>query len=266
MSVSGDDHSCHTTLSGQTVLAAPPPEGTFRISDPLVAVHGILIAFASSDASLIKTEDAAPSSSATLASSTTSTTQSDDPTATTSTGSTVVVTAFQTTTLTQSSTTITRTSPRTTTLAEGLASSSFSSSIVSVSTRNSGDEPPSPGEIPPRLSSGTMAGIGVGATAAVVALAGLIALTILRRRRRRKQAKKYSNPLDVRVFDTASEFNEDKKHWLLRFSPLSPSSPQFSDTKSQPSPVLQTENHGLGIEEVQEADSRCVGREAAELE
>lgn len=89
----------------------------------------------------------------------------------------------------------------------------------------------------------------------------------MRRRRRRKQAKNYNNPLDVRVFDTAQEFNEDKKHWLLRFSPLSsPSSPQFSDTKSQPSPVLQTENHGLGIEEVQEADSRCVGREAAELE
>lgn len=265
MSVSGDDHSCHTTLTGQTVLAAPPPEGTFRISDPLVAVHGILIAFASSDASLIKTEDAAPSSSATLASSTTPTTQSYDLTATTSTGSTVVVTAFQTTTLTQSSTTITRTSPRTTSFIAGLASSSFSS-YITASTRNSGDEPPSPGEIPPRLSSGTMAGIGVGATAAVVALAGLIALTILRRRRRHKQAKKHSNPLDVRVFDTASEYNEDKKHWLLRFSPLSPSSPQFSDTKSQPSPVLQTENHGLGIEAVQEADSRCVGREAAELE
>lgn len=134
MSVSGDDHSCHTTLTGQTVLAAPPPEGTFRISDPLVAVHGILIAFASSDASLIKTEDAAPSSSATLASSTTPTTQSYDLTATTSTGSTVVVTAFQTTTLTQSSTTITRTSPRTTSFIAGLASSSFSS-YITASTR-----------------------------------------------------------------------------------------------------------------------------------
>ena len=99
------------------------------------------------------------------------------------------------------------------------------------------------------LPPSSIAGISIGAAASIAILAGLAASAILFRRRRRRRASAYQDLIDFRVFDTASEFHEDKRRW----SQLSSS---FGTASGRGSGQTDTE--------VSEADSRAVG--VSELE
>jgi hypothetical protein len=90
----------------------------------------------------------------------------------------------------------------------------------------------------------------VGAVVGIAILAGLAASVVLFHRRRRR-ARAHRNDVDFRVFDSASEFHEDKRRW----SQLSSSFGTASGSGS-----------GSGRTDVSEADSRTAMLYVAELE
>jgi hypothetical protein len=245
---------CYSEVNSATLAL---PTGVVTVQSAVLAIHGVLVMWASSDLSVLPAMPA--SSTTTVAASTTqsdsssteseSSTTSSAPTApTSSTVPTRTLTVTPLTTITESATQMTKS--RTTDHASDAAavttdilspeSSSTSSATSTTSTT------PSPASNPPQsLPPGTIAGISIGAIAGVAILAVLSAL-LIRRRRRRAQA--YPNELEVRVFDSAAQFHEDKK------KPWSPLSSSFGSRSRQ------TEM------ELSEADSRVVQPTISELE
>lgn len=98
------------------------------------------------------------------------------------------------------------------------------------------------------LPPGAIASISISAAASIAILAGLAASAI-RFRRRRHRARSHSGGVDVRVFDSASEYHENKRRW----SQLSSSFGTVSRS-------------GSGRTDVGEADSSAVVMGVAELE
>jgi predicted acylesterase/phospholipase RssA len=101
------------------------------------------------------------------------------------------------------------------------------------------------------LRPSAIVGISIGAVASVAILAGLAASTVVFRRRRRR-AKSRNHEVDFRVFDSASEFHEDKRRW----SQLSSSFGTASGSESRP----------RDIEDASEAEYITVMLGVAELE
>lgn len=73
MTAHGEELGCYTEVDSATVLALPT--GVVTVEDAMLAIHGVLVAWASSDLSILQAMPA--SSSMTLPAPTASTTQSD---------------------------------------------------------------------------------------------------------------------------------------------------------------------------------------------
>lgn len=198
---------CFTHVDHPTSLVLPT--GDTIVQDVVLGVHGIFVAWASSD-SLV------PHSTAAIATATSTS-------------------ASLTTTISpSSSSTSTGTSPSPSgTTSEGPHPTS-SNAAEANSTPNLTTDPT------PKLTPSVIIGISAGAVAGALVLVGLTALAVLCRRRQRRRLS--NENLEVRVFDSATEFYDDKRRWSVGSSDAA----------------------GVGV--VAEADSRPVVRGRAELE
>lgn len=206
---------CFTHVDSPTSLALPT-EGTI-VQDVVLGVHGVFVAWASSDALQSRPTLTAATPTPTSASLTRTTSPS-----------------------TSSTLAITSPSPSRTTPETPHASSSNPSQPTNAAEANS---TPSLTTTPsPKLAPSIIIGISAGAVAGALALVGLSVLAILCRRRRCRRLSNES--VEVRVFDSATEFYDDKRMWSVGSS---------------------ADAVGAGIM-VAEADSRAVVGGRAELE
>jgi hypothetical protein len=117
------------------------------------------------------------------------------------------------------------------------------------------------------LQPSTIAGISIGAAAGFVLLASLIALAVLARRRRQRRRAKAYDKVDVRVFDSAAEWKDDKRRWS-GFSSLEDEAVGCGPDACEDGEVVghgsDACDDGEGV--VSEADSRVVGGFVAELQ
>lgn len=229
----------------------------------MLAMHGFLVAWASSDSSVLP---AMPGSSSTIHSAETSSNEQrheasrtlsacDLPTSSATSMQTLTVTPLATITESATEKAESQTSdpagdatpliPET--LAPEPSSSSSPTSVTSTSPSVSVSATPHPTH---HLPPGAVAGISIGAAAGAAVLVGLTAAAVPFRRRRRC-ARMSNDGVDVRVFDSASENHEDKRRW----SELSSSFGTVSGSRSE-----QTDT------EVSKADSRAVVPTMSELE
>lgn len=232
----------------------------------MLAVHGVLVAWASSDLAVLP---AVPGSAATTGP--TETTSNGQHEASTTPSGYASLTSSVTSPDTNSGTSPVTIMKSTTEKAESQISGPAGGTTSATQNTLTAEPPfslPAPESItstPPSASTSTtsqithhlppatIAGISIGAVASIAILAGLITSAILFRRRRRR-AKAHNNEVDFRVFDSASEFHEDKRRW----SELSSS---FGTVSGRESGSGRTE-----IGEVSEADSRTLMLGVAELE
>lgn len=229
----------------------------------MLAMHGILVAWASSDLSLLP---AIPGSAATTHPIETSpneqqyeasTTLSDYASPTSNAISAHTLTVTPLITITESTTKkaepqISDPSTDATSVAQDALTPEQSPSSPHISLTSTSPSksvsatPHSPHHLPPAV----IAGISIGAAAGVAILAGLAASAVLFRRRRRR-AKARRNEVDAPVLGSASECHEDKRRW----SELSSS---FGTASGRGSEQTNTE--------VFQADSRAVVTTISELE
>jgi hypothetical protein len=248
---------CFTEVHGETVLALPT--GVVTVKDAMLAMHGVLVAWASSDLTVLP---AMPGSSPTTRPlETTSNEQHEASTTPFDYGSSA---SSATSTHTPAIAPLTVATESTTEKAESQISDP-AGDVTSV-TQETAIPEPSPDSPPTSITNtsptasisatpqpthhlppSSIAGITIGAAASIAILAGLAASAILFRRRRRRRAIAYQDLIDFRVFDTASEFHEDKRRWSQLSSSFGTAS-----------------GRGSGQTEVSEADSRAVA--VSELE
>ena len=251
---------CFTEVHSETVLALPTEFAT--VKDAMLAMHGILVAWASSDLSVLP---AMPGSSPTNRPIEMSSDGQREPSTTLSAHASPTSNAISPHTLTVTPLmTVTesmteKAEPQISDSAGEPASvtqdtltpegslSAPPTSITSASAPTSVSATPHPTH---HLPPSAIAGISIGAAAVVATLAGLAASAILFRRRRRR-AKTHVSGVDVRIFDSASEYHEDKRRW----SELSSSFGTASRGGSEQAEA-----------EVSEADSRAVVPTVSELE
>ena len=263
MTAHNGELGCFTEVHSETVLALPT--GVVTVKGAMLAMHGILVAWASSDLTVLP---AMPGSSPTTHPTETSSNEQQHealtrlsayalPTSIAISMQTLTVTPL--TTITESATEkagaqVSDHAGGATSVTQDIFTPDRSPSpppttITSISTPASVSarlQPTPTHQLPPAA----IAGISIGAAAGAAILAGLAASVILfRRRRRRTKMHKYG--VDVRVFDSATQFHEDKRRW----SELSSSFGTVSGSGSE-----QTDT------EVSEADSRAVVPTISELE
>lgn len=255
----GGELGCFTQARSKTALALPTG-GVVAVQNVMLGVHGVLVAWASSDLSMLP---AMPASSTTGPAQPPSTERSTSSPASISTRpnhtstATVTITPLITitTSTTRSAESITRSAEPHVNQPAGDAApvpeNGLSTTTSPVPPAPSAATIPSPTPLPPQsLPPRVIAGISIGAAAGVVMLGGLIILAVLiRRRHRAKTYGKGNGNVDVRVFETASQFHEDKRRW----SQLSSSFGTASGSGQQ-----------LDVD-VSEADSRAVVVPIAEL-
>jgi hypothetical protein len=109
--------------------------------------------------------------------------------------------------------------PQMTNLAGGDMASAPQTLLSSTTTST----PPDPRTTNPSTSSttqqahplppSTIAGISIGAAAGLFILTSLIAIAVLARRRRLRLRSKAYDKVDVRVFESAAEWKDDKRRW-----------------------------------------------------
>lgn len=264
MTAHNGELGCFTEVDQETLLALPT--GVVTVKSVMLAMHGVLVAWASSDLPLLP---AVPGSSpATNSIETTSNEHIETSTTTSayvsppsSATSTHTVTATPIPTITESTTSkaesqISNPAADAASVTQGTltpepSSSPLSTSITSTFPSTSASAPPHSTH---NLRPSAIAGISIGAATGSAILAGLAASIILFRRRRRR-AKAHRNGVDFRVFDSASEFHEDKRRWSQLSSSLGTTSGSGSGSGS-----------GSRGTDVSEADSRAVMLGVAELE
>lgn len=203
----GGELGCFTHVDSPTSLALPT--GGTIVQDVMLGVHGVFVAWASSD-SLVRHSTAAIATPASISASLTTTISPS------------------------SSSTSTGTSPspsRTTSERPHLTSSNAAEAN---STPHLTTDPI------PKLTPSVVIGISAGAVAGALVLVGLTALAVLCRRRQRRRLS--NENLEVRVFDSATDFYDDKRRWSVGSS------------------------DATGVGGVAEADSRPVVGGRAELE
>lgn len=262
MTAHNGEMGCFTEVDDETVLALPT--GVITVKGAMLAMHGVLVAWASSDLSVLP---AMPGSSPTTRAIETTSTEQHETSRTSSICTSPTPSA--TSTHTVATAPPTRITDSTTEGAESQVSdpagdaasvtqetlkpdpSSSSPSTVAASTSPSPSVSITPNSAN-KLRPSAIAGISIGAAASVAILAGLAASAILFRRRRQRRAKSRYDQVDFRVFDSASEFHEDKRRW----SQLSSSFGTASGSGS---------GH-TDVGDVSEADSRTAMLDVAELE
>jgi len=257
MTAHNGELGCFTEVHSETILALPT--GVVTVKGAMLAMHGILVAWASSDLTVLP---AMPGPSPTTHPTETSSNEQHEFSTIPSAYASLTSSATPTSTLTI--TPLTTITESTTEKAESQMSNHAGGATQDTLTPEASSSPPSPSvtNATPSASAfvtshpsqhlppAAIAGISIGAAAGVAILAGLAASVILFRRRRRRR-KMHKHRVDVRVFDSASEFHEDKRRW----SELSPSFGTVSGSGSE-----QTDT------DVSEADSRAVVQTIAELE
>lgn len=258
MTAHHDEMGCFMEVHSETALALPT--GVVTVKGAMLAMHGILVEWASSDSSVLP---AMPSSSLTTRPVETSSDEQHEVSTTRSTYALPTSNAMLT--HTRTITPLIAITESTTEKAESQMSdgargatsltqnaltpeASFSSPPTSITSAS----PPAAASATPRpshhLPPGAIAGISISTAASIAILAGLAALAI-RFRRQRRRARMHSSGVDVRVFDSASEYHEDKRRW----SQLSSSFGTVSRS-------------GSGRTDVSAADSSAVVMGVAELE
>ena len=257
MTAHNGELGCFTEVHSETVLALLT--GVVTVKGAMLAMHGILVAWASSDLTVLP---AMPGSSPTTHPTETSSNEQHEFSTIPSAYASLTSSATPTSTLTI--TPLTTITESTTEKAESPMSDHAGGATQDTLTPEASSGPPAPSvtSATPSASAfvtshpsqhlppAAVAGISIGAAAGVAILAGLTAAAVSLRRRRRR-AKMRSDGVDVRVFNSASAFHENKRRW----SELSSSFGTVSGSGSE-----QTDT------EVSEADSRAVVPTISELE
>lgn len=258
MTAHNGELGCFMEIHSETVLALPT--GVVTVRGAMLAMHGILVEWASKDLSVLP---AMPGSSPTTRPIETSSDEQHEASTTLSAyaAPTSNAISMHTRTITPLITiTESETEKAESQMSDGAggatsltqdtltSEASFSSPPTSVTIAY----PPAAASATPHsthlLPPGAIAGISISATASIAILVGLAASAI-RFRRRRRRARMHSSGVDVRVFDSASEYHEDKRRW----SQLSSSFGTVSRS-------------GSGQTDVSEADTSAVTMGVAELE
>ena len=258
MTAHNGELGCFAEIHSETVLALPT--GIVTVKGAMLAKHGILVEWASNDLSVLP---AMPGSSPTTRPVETSSDEHHEASTTLSAYASPTPSAISmhtrtiTPLITITGSGTEKAESQMSDPAEGATSltqdaltpeASFSSPPTSITSASPSAAASAMSRPTHHLPPGAIAGISISAVASIAISAGLAASAI-RFRRRRRRARMHSSGIDVRVFDSASEYHEDKGRW------------------SQLSSTFGTVSHsGSGQTDVSEADSSAVMMGVAELE